>query len=216
MARITALKAQKRSPNRLNVYLDGEFSFGVERIVAAWLKIGDEVDSDKLQSLLKQDELERAFMRALHFINFRVRSVYEVSQRLIQAGYGPETVEKTIIRLQNSGLLGDKKFAKTWVENRCTFRPRSRRVLELELRHKGVKEIEIQSATKSLDETQLAQKAAEKVANRFGKLPFDEFRKKMFGYLTRRGFNFNIAAETVQSSWKEFQTTAETPIKNET
>ena len=49
MPRITALTAQKRNPNRLNVYLDGDFAFGVERIVAAWLSVGDEIDSEKLQ-----------------------------------------------------------------------------------------------------------------------------------------------------------------------
>jgi len=32
MKKITALEAQKKNPNRLNIYLDGEFAFGLARI----------------------------------------------------------------------------------------------------------------------------------------------------------------------------------------
>ena len=49
--KITALKAQKRNPNRVNVYLDGNFAFGVARIVAAWLNIGQELSPEKVASL---------------------------------------------------------------------------------------------------------------------------------------------------------------------
>ena len=38
--RITALKLQKRNHQRVNVYLDGEYAFGLTRIVAAWLAVG--------------------------------------------------------------------------------------------------------------------------------------------------------------------------------
>ena len=37
MKKITALTVQKKNPNRVNVHLDGEFAFGLARIVAAWL-----------------------------------------------------------------------------------------------------------------------------------------------------------------------------------
>jgi regulatory protein len=210
MPRITALTAQKRNPNRLNVFIDGEFAFGMERIVAAWLSIGDEVDPAKIQDLLQKDELEKAYSRALRFLSVRVRSVHEVSRRLDEAGFNTESIEKTILRLQSAGLLNDTEFAQTWVENRCTFRPRAKRTLVIELRQKGIIDQEIQSAVSSLDETKLAQQAAEKAASKFAKLPFDEFRKKMFGYLSRRGFSNGIAIETIRNTWQVTHANAET------
>jgi regulatory protein len=210
MPRITALTAQKRNPNRLNVFLDGDFAFGVERIVAAWLSVGDDIDPSEVQALLQKDELEKAYMRALRFLSVRVRSVHEVSLRLEEAGYSPETIEKTILRLQSASLLCDIEFARAWVENRCTFRPRAKRALVLELRQKGIIDQEIQSAINDLDENKLAQHAAEKVATRLEKLPFDEFRKKMFGYLTRRGFSYGITVEAIQNIWQQNHASAET------
>jgi regulatory protein len=210
MPRITALTVQKHNPNRLNIFLDGEFAFGVERIVAAWLSVGDEIDSEKVQTLLRKDELEKAYLRSLRLLNVRVRSVYEISHRLDDAGYSAETIEETIQRLQSAGLLSDTEFARSWVENRCTFRPRAKRALVFELRQKGIIDQEIQSAISDLDETKLALQAAEKVASRFQKMPFDEFRKKLFGYLSRRGFSFGTANEVIQNAWQKTHANAET------
>jgi regulatory protein len=142
-------------------------------------------------------------------INVRPRSIWEISTRLQKAGYGENVVNSTIDRLQSAGLVSDSEFARTWVENRCTFRPRSKRVLVLELHQKGVADDEIQSAVCNLDEAFLAWQTAEKYASRCKDLPFDEFRKKMFGYLTRRGFNFGTVAEVIQKTWQTKQVEAE-------
>ena len=48
--KITALKAQKRNSQRINVYLDDEFAFGLSRFAAAWLQIGQELSPKKLKS----------------------------------------------------------------------------------------------------------------------------------------------------------------------
>jgi regulatory protein len=210
MPKITDLKVQKHNPNRLNIYLDGEFAFGVERLVGAWLNVGDDIDRIKIENLLQKDELEKAYLRALRLIDVRPRSVWEVTSRLQKAGYGENVISSVVERLKTANLVSDTEFARTWVENRCTFRPRSKRVLVLELHQKGVADSEIQSAVCDLNEASLALKSAEKYASRCRDLPFDEFRKKMFGYLTRRGFNFGTVAEAVQTTWQIMQVEAET------
>ena len=56
--KITAIKAQKRNTNRINIYLDDQYAFGVSKIVAAWLQIGQYVDEHKINTLLEQDAIE--------------------------------------------------------------------------------------------------------------------------------------------------------------
>ncbi|HOG79782.1 MAG TPA: hypothetical protein PK454_08510, partial [Anaerolineaceae bacterium] len=63
--KITALKVQKRNPNRVNVYLDGDFAFGLARVVAAWLQIGQILTPEKITSLQAQDTHEVAYQKAL-------------------------------------------------------------------------------------------------------------------------------------------------------
>lgn len=209
MPKITALKVQKHNPNRLNIYLDGDFAFGVERLVGAWLNIGDEIDKEKIEALLQKDELEKAYLRALRLIDTRPRSTYEVASRLKKAGYGDTVIGSVIDRLKTANLLGDADFARVWVENRCTFRPRSKRALVLELHQKGVADSEIQSAVSDLNEASLALKTAGKYAYKCKDLPFDEFRKKMSGYLARRGFGFGTVQEAVQQTWESTRVEAE-------
>jgi regulatory protein len=143
-------------------------------------------------------------------IDIRPRSVWEVTTRLQKAGSGENVISAAIERLKTANLVSDTEFARTWVENRCTFRPRSKRVLVLELHQKGVADSEIQSAICDLNEASLALQTAEKYASRCKDLPFDDFRKKMFGYLSRRGFSFGTVAEAVQTTWQTQQVEAET------
>ncbi len=80
--RITALKLQKHNHQRVNVYLDGEYAFGLTRIVAAWLAVGTELAEEKIAQLQAEDGREMAYQRALNLINFRPRTEVEIRQNL--------------------------------------------------------------------------------------------------------------------------------------
>jgi regulatory protein len=75
---------------------------------------------------------------ALRFLEERARSVHEVRRRLARAGYPPDSVEDTLTRLLELGMLDDQAFARAWVESRDRARPRGERALRAELRAKLV------------------------------------------------------------------------------
>jgi len=201
---ITALKVQKRNPNRVNVFLDSEYAFGVARIVAAWLRVGQTLSEEKIASLQEQDSHEVAFQRALQFLSYRPRSQAEVQNKLTALGYAQPVVEAVMQRLIQAKLVGDKEFSQLWVENRTTFRPRSRRVLSLELRQKGVEEQYIQDAIAGVeDEEALAYQAAVQRAQRWSNMEWKDFRVKAGSFLARRGFSFDTIFPVVQRLWSE-------------
>ncbi len=68
--KITALTHQKRNHRRVNVFLDGEFAFGLANIVAAWLKVGIDLSEEKITELLAADEREVLYQRALHLLSY--------------------------------------------------------------------------------------------------------------------------------------------------
>jgi len=137
MLKITDLKPQKNDPQRLNVYLDGEFGFGIARAVAPWLKVGDQLSLEKIEELKKADQIERAYKRALHYLSYRSRSKEEVRSNLQKHEVPEAAVEKVLNRLSENGLVDDLAFAQTWVENRAAFHPRSQWAIKAELRQKG-------------------------------------------------------------------------------
>jgi regulatory protein len=99
--------------------------------------------------------------------------------------------------------VDDQNFAKSWVENRSEFRPRGSQMLRLELRQKGIQDQVIADALSDIDESVLALKAARKRARRFENLEWQEFRKKMNGFLARRGFHYGIISEVLPKVWDE-------------
>src|SRR5512133_1708432 len=102
---ITALKAQKRNPNRISVYLDGEYAFGLARIVAAWLTIGQHLSEDDITRLKQQDTMEVAYQRGLRFLGYRPRSEAEIQRKLSELGFEEDVVTVAIQRMKDNGYL---------------------------------------------------------------------------------------------------------------
>ncbi len=203
--RITGISIQKRNPNRVNVYLDGEFAFGLARIVAAWLEIGQELSLEKIEVLKLEDQKEAALQQAITYLGYRPRSSQEVKQYLIKKDYPELIIVETLERLMNNGLINDREFAISWVENRNEFRPRGRRALAYELRSRGVPEIDIEHTLNKLlsDEEALAYEAGKKYVRKLRGVEQLEFRRKLSGYLSRRGFDYETAVPVVEQLWQE-------------
>jgi Uncharacterized protein conserved in bacteria len=202
--RISAVKPQQKNPQRMNIYLDGEYAFGLSRIVAAWLKVGQELSEEKVTSLQAEDTSEIAYQKALHFLGYRPRSSAEVRQNLTKKGISDDLVEQTVTRLQQAGLINDQEFASAWVENRNTFQPRSRSALRMELHRKGLTDDVIQPVLdEQVEEPALVQEAARKYAHRLAGLEWPEFRRKLGGFLARRGFSYDTLTPVVSEIWKE-------------
>jgi regulatory protein len=209
MGKITALKVQKRNPNRVNVHMDGEFAFGVDRLAAVWLQVGQTLDEEKIKDLQDQDTRERALQQALLFLSFRARSEAEIRANLRKHEFPEAVIEITLERLRREGFANDRQFAQTWVENRSTFRPRGRRALTLELRQKGIADSIIQSSLEEVDEELLAYDAAQKKARKLQVGEWKVFRKKLSGFLARRGFSYSVINPIILQVWDELHAEGE-------
>ena len=204
MRKITAITAQKKNPNRVNISLDDEFAFGLSRMAAAWLRQGQELSDEKITALQMQDAREVAFGKALRFLGYRARSVQEVRENLLKHEIPEPVIEEVIKRLQETNLLNDQQFAQAWVENRNTFRPRSRRALAMELRHKGLDDEVVQDTlNNNVDENALALEAARKYVRKVQQLEWPNFRQRLGGFLGRRGFSYGIVAPVLRQVWSE-------------
>ena len=203
MPKITAIEVQKRDPNRVNIHLDGEYAFGLARITAAWLKVGLEIDQQKMENLQADDARERAYQQALLYLSYRARSEEEIRKNLRKHEVPEAIIEETLKRLRANRLADDGQFAQIWVENRSTFRPRSRRALTIELKQKGLEEPAIRSALEAVDDEAMAYEAAFKRIRKLEGKEWSDFRKKLSEFLARRGFSYSVIAPVVTKVWNE-------------
>jgi regulatory protein len=203
---ITAIKAQRYNQQRVSIYLDGEFAFGLSRFVAAWLKPGKKLSESDIEKLQENDTYEVAFQKALQFIHHRPRSIEETRRRLVKKGFNDDVVETTLKKLVDRKWLDDLDFARQWIENRNTFHPRSNRLLTYELRLKGVSDDDITKALELYggDENALAFQAGIAKARKCAEEARPDFFKKVGSYLTRRGFHYGVVKPAVERLWEEF------------
>jgi regulatory protein len=193
---ITALRPTKRDPDRIAVDLDGSFALALPAALVAdeHLEVGEVLDGERVSALLAADQASRATEAALVYLGYRPRSEKEVRDRLRRGGYEQEAIDHAISRLHEWRYLDDADFARRWVENRATHRPRGRRLLQQELRHKG---IDTETAREAIDDAALDETgAAEELARR--RLPAysgDEpaaIRRRLGAYLARRGYSYDV------------------------
>ena len=205
--KITALVAQKRNKERVNVYIDGEFAFGLALIEALKLHKGQTLTDEEIDRLKALDEVEVAHERALNLLSYRPRSTDEVRRKLQESNkFSENAVDKALEKLERAGLLDDEAFARYWVENRERFSPRSARALRHELRQKGVSDRVVEDVVTSLDEEDAAYRAAQAKLSRYANAEEDEFRKKLGGYLSRRGFSYGTVRDVLDRIWNEIHT----------
>jgi regulatory protein len=199
---ITRLAPQKRNKERVNVFLNDDFAFGLALNAASGLRIGQTLSSQEIEDLQALDTVEKAKALAYRFLSYRPRSTAEVRKRLQKKGYEENVIEPVIGRLAELSLLDDAVFATYWVEQRETFRPRSRMALRYELYQKGVCREIVEQALSELDETESAKRAAGKKLYQWEQLPKDDFFLKIGRFLQGRGFNYAIAADVSEELWQ--------------
>jgi regulatory protein len=205
--KITAIKAQARNRQRVNIYLDGEYGFTLDRIVAAWLNVGDDLSEQRIAQLTAQDENEKTYQQALRFLSYRPRSETEMTVHLQKKGLNAEAINETMIRLKNNQLIDDKKFAENWIENRIHSRNRSRRGLAMELHRQGVADPIVENALESTygNEQEIAMRAALKMAYKLRGMNWQDFRRKMISRLMYRQFTYEMALEVTRRIWEEIK-----------
>jgi regulatory protein len=194
--RITSLPPQKHDPDRVSVFVDGEFRMGLaaEIVLAAGLRVGETVGEARLAELEARDRAWQAREAALRLLAVRPRSAVELARRLRMKGYGPDVAEEVIGRLRELGMIDDAAFAGMLARDRVRLRPQGSRRLANELRQKGVDEETARAAiqqtmdAEATDDRELARRAAAKWKPRAGEEP-QSARRRLHGYLARRGFD---------------------------
>lgn len=199
--RITSLRFQKRTPDRVNVYLDEAFAFALPAIEAAHLRVGQYLDEAEIAGLRALDISAKAYDRALRFLSFRPRSAAEVRRNLVEGEYDEAVIDVTLARLAEAGYVNDDEFARFWVENRQRFNPRGPQALRQELRQRGVARDAIEESLNGMDVAEAAYQAGQARAARLAPLAAADpagFRRKLGEFLLRRGFAHDVVQEVVR------------------
>lgn len=204
MPKITKLKFQKNG-RIVNLYVDDQFLVGLDvlTITKLGLKPNSYISNTRLDSLLIKSQSEKLINKAINYLSYRPRSEKEIRFYLIKQTKSiakdkrDKLISLVIKKLIKKKLVDDYEFANWWVKQRQTFRPKSKRIISLELRQKGLDSSTIQTAVSEIDELAAARLVATKKQKVLTLLDQRTAKAKLIGFLQRRGFTWEIIKSTV-------------------
>ena len=205
MPLITAIAAHPRREGRYRIDVDHETVAIVDAdlVLEAKLRVGLEYDSELATQIESGSARLLAFDHGLAALARRGRSVRELERWLGARKHGSEEVRQALGRLSELGFLDDADFARVFARSRAIDRGLSRRRIEAELARRGVAGDLIEAAIselmqdEQLDDSALINVAATRKLRSLAKHEPEVQRRRLYGYLTRRGFPLALVRETV-------------------
>ena len=148
------------------------------------------------------DSFEKFYNKALEFLSYRTRSEKEVREKLKLKQAEPQVIEKVISKLKEKRFINDEEFARQWIENRERFKPRSLRLIRLELRQKGIEGEILERVVRDLEfnsesELEQAKRLVEKRIDKVRGLPKQEIYQKLGRFLASKGFNWDTVKKAI-------------------
>jgi regulatory protein len=205
VAKITALNRGKGRNKKAIVILDGKPAFFIEPEILAkeGLRVGQELSANQREALVKASCLQQCYDASLRYLGYRPRSDSEMRERLNRRGFDKDSIQTTLSSLKEKGLMDDGDFARFWKDSRQSFSPRSRWLVGLELKQKGVPHEVIEEVVSTVDDAENAYRVAINKAQSLKECDYQVFRRRLGDHLKRRGFSYGVIIKTIERLWQE-------------
>ena len=201
--KITHIQEQQKHPSHHEIFLDDKpFVVIPSAFVEKFgLRIGLEIEAEVIEKLIAADEAMRAKNYSLDLLRENIYSKTQMTRELEREGFGEQAVKTIIAELIHSGHIRDRLYAENWIQRRQKSNPKGRTVLKQELIDKGVdREIaeQVLAAVKSEEESKLAFQIAQKRAKQYKRLPIHVAKRRLHGFLARRGFEPEVILQVIE------------------
>ncbi len=141
-----------------------------------------------------------AWDKALELLSISEHSTHDLKRKLQKKGYEKEEIEQVLQRLSEYGYLSDERYARAYI--RRALPSRSIRLICQELGQKGIRVTpesplvsEVLEEEDYSEESQLLSVILRRVRGK--DLSDEKERRRLYGYLQRRGFSYHSIQKTM-------------------
>ena len=221
--KITDIQASPELPSHQQLFLDSApfVVIHASLVEKFGLRIGLEIEAEIIEKIIAADEVMRAKNYALRLLREEKdnnttanepedsrltlkRKTYtksEIERQLQREGFSSDAIETSIEELIRSGHIRDRKYAENWIVRRQKSNPRGKTLLKRELVDKGIDRETAErviATVETEDETKVALEIAQKRAKQYKRLPTHVAKRRLHGFLARRGFGSDIVRHVLE------------------
>jgi regulatory protein len=203
---ITRLSLQQKNAERVSVFLDDEFAFGLykDTVIAHQLRKGTHLTAEQQAALLHADSYLIAKNSAFNIISRRMHSAQELRRKLVKKEFPESVIAEVIAYLSEKKYVDDKAFAKMFAESRFRSKKHGANRIRMDLLQRGVAKPIIDKVLGKIfanEETvyDTVRAQGEKQWNKLQREPDARKRsQKLYAFLIRRGFSGDVVMKVVR------------------
>ena len=198
--KITKIETQKKNKNRVSIFIDEKYSFGIyyQTLIKYDLSVGMPIDESLKNDIIISDEYNRGLNDALHYLSYRNRTKYEVREKLNEKEYSTITINEVIDELIKLNYVDDESFAKEYIGFK--IKKMGKRKIKYKLESMGIDSMIIDHALMEYsndDEYSAAYAIASKKNDSYNNISYKKRYTRLSGLLNRRGFSYSVAKDVL-------------------
>lgn len=207
MKKITKVEYQKKNKDRVNIYLDDEFAFGLDlnTMIKYSLSKNMELDDDFISEILITENEKKALNYAVSILGRSPKSEKEIRDKLTEKGYEKVTIDNIIHKLKTNKYIDDENYSELFIRDKINISKYGKRKIQERLYQKGIDKEIIQDKLKDIsneDEIQRAMELGEKKLRTLTKEEPLKRKMKIYNYLLNKGFEYETIKKAVSNILK--------------
>ncbi|MDN6731503.1 MAG: recombination regulator RecX [Atopostipes suicloacalis] len=193
---ISKITPQKRK-KRYNIFIDGDFAFGVDEEVLLKFNLSKGIHvSKELQDEIESEEsYYKAYQRTLNYLTYSLRSEKQIRDYLKKHD-AEQFSDRMVEHFKDLKLIDDLNYAESYVRTMANINRKGPRNIERDLEEKGIADNEKMIALEEYPHEQQVENAEILAKKRWGRSKKDsrvEGIQKVKQYLVNKGYSFEIA-----------------------
>ncbi len=207
MRKITKIEYQKKNKDRVNVYIDDSFGFGIDLniLIKYSLTKNMELSDEFIEDILKSEEEINAYNFGLAVLSRNLKSEKQLKEKMLDKGYDLELIDRAMEKLKNRGYINDEYYCDCLVSSRIKVAKYGKRRIAQELYDKGVDREITDDKLKEISDEEEFERAYELGLKKLKSIKEEDTRKKsgkLSKYLIYRGFDYDTVKKVIEKILK--------------
>lgn len=200
---ISKITQGKNNPERFNIFFEDKFAFSVDQavLVKYQLSKGKELDQWTIEEMVFDDQIRKAYNKALHYLGFRMRSEGEVRQKLKDKEFGEAVIDEAIKKLYSHNFLDDRAFSEALLQTQINSGKKGPRAIQQDMQKKGIDkqmQKDVLDSYSAEQQLEIAKGLAEKIATKEKMKTPSQIKQKINDSLMRNGYSYDLIKQAIE------------------
>ena len=201
---ISSINRNGKIKNHYDIYINDQCACTIhEDILIKHRLLSDvEVPEELFQLLLRDQQIQEAYLRVIKWLAIRQRTEREIRMFLMKKKVDDKIIDECILRLMNDNYINDIQTSMHLTEERIQKHGKGKKWIGNELMRKGVDSKIINYAMSHIDDQKELDSAIKEGQKRWNiisnKAENANVINKLYHFLSRRGYSYVIIQEAIQ------------------